>query len=330
MATLPPPRKRRLISIGSVLGLLVLVTAFLPVLLAVGVVADLLTGPRKMRFTRLGLFTSALLTIEAVGIFQNFRLRALSGFGFRKGPAMRRRYADLQFWYTSSLLQAAERFLGMSIQIEGLEHAEVGNVVLVGRHCSLPDALLPSAVFGRFDHELKYVLAGGLQWVPNIDLAGGGLDNTFVNRSADARGADLDPITAMGSRVSTDSVSVIFPEGTFFTPERRERALARISERRPDEFDRANKLQFLLPPQHGGFCALLDGASTADVVLMGHVGFDQLATVDDIVSSVPPERPMKIRLWRFPRDTVPTETKARVDWLYEQWAALDEWIGENQ
>jgi hypothetical protein len=76
--------------------------------------------------------------------------------------------------------------------------------------------------------------------------------------------------------------------------------------------------------------ALLDGSPDSDVVVLGHVGFEQLSTIKDIIKAVPFQRTIQIRLWRIPRCDVPDDRTARVDWLYNQWALLDEWIDQHQ
>lgn len=330
-ASLPAALQRRAISIGSVFGALALTVLLFPFLTIGVVITDLLRGIRSFRYVRIGLFVTNILLIEAAGILVASYLWLRAGLGIRiKSAASVQRHMKAQYWYTSSLLQAARTFCGLEIEIEGLDNARAGNAIVIGRHCSLVDAMLPSSVFGQFGHEIKYALAAGLRWAPNLDLYGGRLDNTFIDR-ASARGTDdIERLGAMAGRVSAGSVAAIFPEGTFFTPERREKVLKRIAERRPGDLARAEALRYLLPPQPAGTLALLEGAPDADVILMGHVGFESLSTLVDIRDSVPSTTPVKVRLWRFDRAEVPDDPERQIDWLYERWAQLDDWIQLNQ
>lgn len=331
LASLPPTPQRRIISIGSVLGGLVATILLFPLLAVGAIVSDLLRGVRSFRYARLGLFITNILMIETGGILSAGYLWVRSGFGRGvSSPKSRQRHSNLQYWYTSSLLQSARTFCGLEIEIEGLEHGRQGNAIVLGRHCSLVDALLPSSVFGQFDHQIKYVLAGGLQWAPNIDLVSGRLDNTFVNRSEAQGEKDLDQLRDMASRLTENSVAAIFPEGSFFTEERRAKVLRRVAERRPNELARAQALRYVLPPQTAGTFALFDGAPTADVILMGHVGFESLSTLADIRDSVPSTTPVKMKLWRFARADIPVDSEQRLDWLYERWEQLDDWIDDNR
>ncbi len=330
MASLPPTPQRRAISISSVLVGLALTIVLFPLLAVGAVIADVLRGVRSFRFARLGLFIGNILLIETAGIISAGYLWLRAGFGRRLGtPGSLRRHSNLQFWYTSSLLQAARTFCGLEIEVIGLEHARAGNAIVMGRHCSLVDALLPSSVFGQFGHQIKYVLAGGLQWAPNIDIVSGRLDNTFVSRASASGKTDLDQLGDMAGRLTESSIAAIFPEGTFFTEKRRKKALQRIAERRPSELDRAEALRYVLPPQSAGTFALLDGAPDADVILMGHVGFESLSTLADIRDSVPSTTPVRLKLWRIPREEVPEGAEDRIDWIYDLWAQLDDWIHEN-
>ena len=87
---------------------------------------------------------------------------------------------------------------------------------------------------------------------------------------------------ALAQGLGPDDGVLIYPEGTRFTPERRARAIARISERDARLAARAERIRHLLPPRLGGVGALLDGAPDADVVVIAHHGFDGLRLVSDI------------------------------------------------
>jgi hypothetical protein len=35
-----------------------------------------------------------------------------------------------------------------------------------------------------------------------------------------------------------------------------------------------------------------------------------------------------MKFWRHPADQVPEQREALIEWLYERWQELDDWIGE--
>jgi hypothetical protein len=92
---------------------------------------------------------------------------------------------------------------------------------------------------------------------------------------------------------------------------------------RPELAARAEALQHVLPPRPAGTLALLDGAPHADVVVLGHHGFEQFTSLKAIQRAVPFREPIRVWMWRVSRAQVPATRDERVDWLYEQWLALD-------
>lgn len=304
---------------------------FAPAILLMAVLADLTSGIRRWRLLRLTLFSGSIIAIETAGIAASAMiwLRSRSR-AHERSPTSVRLHDQLQYWYNSTILGSAHALLGLEISVENLGAAETANAVVIGRHISHVDAVLPAVVFGRFGHGVRYVLASGLQWGPCLDIVGNRQRDVFVDRTPLDRSASLTPITALGTRIDSGLVAAIFPEGAFFTPTRKHRALSKVAKRLPAQLERAAALRHLLPPRPAGTFALLDGAPNADLVLMGHVGLENLSTIKDIIKAVPFRRPVMVRLWRIPRSEIPSDNALRIDWLFTQWALLDEWIDQNK
>ena len=85
----------------------------------------------------------------------------------------------------------------------------------------------------------------------------------------------------------------------------------------------------MLPPRLGGTLVLLEDTRGADVVVCGHAGLDGFEHVSDIWRGGLIGTTVRVRFWRHAADTVPTEPDAMVEWLYECWQELDDWIGEQ-
>jgi 1-acyl-sn-glycerol-3-phosphate acyltransferase len=101
---------------------------------------------------------------------------------------------------------------------------------------------------------------------------------------------------------------LIFPEGTRFTPEKLERAIASLARSRvPHLAERARTFRHVLPPRLGGPLALLEECAGTDVVFCTHIGFEGTTTFRE--------------LW---------EGVGRIDWLYGEWARVDAWIAEQR
>ncbi|MFM7870084.1 MAG: hypothetical protein ACKPBG_00175, partial [Actinomycetota bacterium] len=124
------------------------------------------------------------------------------------------------------------------------------------------------------------------------------------------------------------SVGIIFPEGTRANPEKRRRALEKLSAQNPGRAQRLESLRHLLPPRPAGSLALLRGNTRADVVLGWHVGFEGLDTFGGMLRALArPFAPVRFVVRRVPRSEVPSVTTddgaAFVTWLDDQWIALD-------
>jgi len=124
-------------------------------------------------------------------------------------------------------------------------------------------------------------------------------------------------------------VGGISPEGTVFNPKRKTRAIRTLKERDPANVEVAESMQFLLPPRPAGTLALLEWAPDADVIVLGHVGFEPFGTIKQILANIGNEHGVVIRAWRFARNTIPTDPTAQIDWLYERWTEMDEWIASQ-
>jgi hypothetical protein len=85
-----------------------------------------------------------------------------------------------------------------------------------------------------------------------------------------------------------------------------------------------------MPPRPGGVLTFLDGAPTADVLIIGHVGFEPVASIKRLRQVLPLRQPVEVKMWRHARATVPEGDEARLDWIYDRWAELDDWIDERK
>ena len=167
-----------------------------------------------------------------------------------------------------------------------------------------------------------------------MDVVGHRIPNAFVTRenSGDptTTGVNTAAIAVLARGIGADEAVVIFPEGTFFRPERLQRSLDRIALRDPARADRLAGLQHLLPIQPGGTLAALDVAPDADVAILQHHGFESFESFGDIYRSVPFKSPVVIDVRVIPREEVPSSGDALVRWLDDQWLAGDAWIAERR
>ena len=324
--------RRRAISIPGVVAALTVAVLTAPLWLLGTLLVDVITGPRRLRWTRLGLLATWCLGVELTGTVLSGLVWLGAGFGLgsRTGAYFRANHR-LQCFYIGALLAGARTLVGLRLQIEPGSAPVAGNAVVFGRHTSIGDAAIPAAIFGNeADLNTRYVLARGLMWGPCFDIVGHRLTNHFVARGGDTA-SEAAAVRALTGDFGPHTVAVLFPEGQFFSPERKARAIERLRNgSRPELAERAERLEHLLPPRPAGALALLGGAPDADVVILGHVGLERFTSMAAIMRLVPLRTPVRVWMWRIPRAEVPMDDDARIDWLYEQWARLDRTVGEHQ
>jgi 1-acyl-sn-glycerol-3-phosphate acyltransferase len=231
-------------------------------------------------------------------------------------------------WLRSHLL-GIRRLFGLRFEVEGLELAGPGPVLVLIRHASIIDNALPDAIVGHA-HGLgfRFVIKRELQLLPTIDIGGRWVPTLFVRRASGDTEAELDRMRTLAVDLSRGEGLLIYPEGTRWTPEKLARAQAVIGERLPEIAPLAARLRNVLPPRLGGTLALMDAAPEADVVIFGHVGLDGFEFISDIWAGGLVGTTVRLKFWRFPSAEVPTGRAARITWLYDRWQELDDWIGQ--
>ncbi len=333
MVTTPLPvvsravfRVHRLISIPGLFLVVVLLVATAPIVLCVTVVGDVIERDRRARWTRLWALIMGLVIAELGGVLAAGALWVASGFGLMmRREWCQRAHRRLEEWWVGALMWVMGRAAHMRLDISGMDALATGNAVVIARHTSLGDAALPAELCAGMAHlHLRYVLKRSLCWAPCIDLVGHRLPNHFVDRSPDDD-SEVRALEALAGGLDERSAVVIFPEGTFHTPERAAKVVARLRETRPEIADRAATLRHLLPPRPGGTLALLDGAPAADVVVIRHVGFERFSSIAQIVAGIPFDEPVEVDVYRIPRSSVPADETGRLDWLYGVWQDMDDW-----
>jgi 1-acyl-sn-glycerol-3-phosphate acyltransferase len=269
---------------------------------------------------RLALFAAVYLSYEMAGL-------AAAAWLFAAGRARDvRAHAALQRWWACGLFRAAARIFRLELEIQGDPAAEPGPIVVLIRHASLVDTLLPEVVLAdRHGLQLRYVLKRELLLDPCIDVVGGRIRCAFVRRGSGEGERELAAIESLGRDLGPRDGALIYPEGTRFSPERRARALERVAASGARErLARVSRLRHVLPPRSGGPLALLAAAAPADVLWFAHTGLEGLATLRDVLRGGIVGRRIRVALWRTPRSVIPAGDALR--WLDEQWARVDDWI----
>lgn len=311
---------RRTISIGAVvLGSATLIGVG-PLLLAVAGLVDVV---RRSRWAavRLLVVVGAFLALELAGVVASFWL-------WLRGP----RAADfleknfrLQCWWAGRLFDVGRALMGMRVACEGLAQARPGPYVLLVRHVSMGDALLPAAFVSReLGVHLRTVLKRELVWDPCLDIVGHRLPNAFVRRASSDPAREIELVRGLAAELGPTEGLLLFPEGTRFSADRRARALARLEAEGPADLSRvARELEHVLPPRLGGVLGALDAAPTADVVFLAHAGLEGARRLGDLWRGALVGGTLRLVFWRVPRSEVPASAEERARWLFDQWRRVD-------
>jgi 1-acyl-sn-glycerol-3-phosphate acyltransferase len=264
---------------------------------------------------------------ELYGLLGLLGIWALSGG--RDGPRRRDRVYRLKRRWLGSHLAGIRALFGLRFEVEGLELAGPGPVLVMIRHASIIDNALPDAIVGRA-HGLgfRFIIKRELQVLPTIDIGGRWVPTLFVRRASGDTAAELERMRALTVNMSSRDGLLIYPEGTRWTTEKLARAKKIIVERQPEIALLAARLQNVLPPRLGGTLELLESARDADVVVFGHFGLDGFEYISDIWSGGLVGTAVRLKFWRFPAAEVPSDRDELIAWLYDRWQMLDDWIGE--
>jgi 1-acyl-sn-glycerol-3-phosphate acyltransferase len=318
---------RRLITIPTVLVLFALVSLLLPVLLVAALLVDLVRGvvsAKPAMATRLLVFLWAYLLGEVWAIV------ALGLVGLLGRARSKQATYRLQTAWASWTFTTMRWVFGLTFVVEGTESIPPPPILLLSRHASLVDTLLPARFVAR-EHgiQLRYVLKRELLVDPALDIAGNRLPNYFVHRATGAGEAETAAIRMLAEGMSSAEGVMIYPEGTRFSEEKLARYIAPLVAKGGAVAELASHYESVLPPRPGGTLALLD-STEADVVVLAHRGLEGFARVKDVWRGGLVNARIDVKFWRVPRSEIPEGRGERMEWLYRLWSEIDTWVSESR
>lgn len=320
---------RRLITIPVVLVLFTASWVGAPVLLPLAALIDLVRwaiSRRPWMATRLVSFLMAYSLAETLGSL-SLGLTWLASLGGRLFDLAPSTFTIQKAW-AGFVLRACQAIFELRIAGKGLDSLQPAPFILLARHTSIVDNLLPARFISRpLGIHIRYVMKQELLIDPALDIAGNRLPNLFVRRGSGESESEVSAVRRLASSLTDDEAILIYPEGTRFTSAKRDRALAVLARRNPRLAAHVSDMTHVLPPRLGGTLALLD-ASSADVVVMAHRGLDGFARIADIWRGAMVRRHVEVEFWRIPRSEIPTGRAERSEWLFDLWMRIDRWVGE--
>ena len=325
---------QRVVVAPLLIAVTVLLWTTLPLWLLAGYVLSPFV-PGWLRPIRLLWLVVVHLTLESIILVELFGLWIASGFGaFIRNPFFERIHYDIVQFYLVVFFREARRVLRLKIETVGpAPDAYPGEPLLVFcRHAGPGDSfILMYALMHWYGREPRVVLKEMLAWDPALGVLLTRLPSRFVQPTS-RRGPDLETeVGDLARNLDENDAFVIFPEGGNFTPERRERAIKRLDRLGLHGMaTRAEEMINVLAPRPGGVLAALDAAPETDVLLVAHTGLDHVLTIADVWHFLPMDKRLLMGWWRIPHEEIPQDKEARIEWLYEWWRHVDQWIDEHR
>jgi 1-acyl-sn-glycerol-3-phosphate acyltransferase len=321
--------RRRIVSFPAIIVGFLLYIVLLPVAAPAAVAVGAIRRDRWALARALAMI-GIYLASEVIGMAIAFAMWIGSGSWLGIGRERRRRwYVTLQRWWTGTLFWGIRRCFSLKIEVERWP-AGLGErrLLVFLRHASILDTLLAAALIANpLRMHLLYVFKRELRWDPCLDIAGGYLGCHFARRDAGESALEVEKLETLAAQLRPREGVIIYPEGTRFTPAKQKRVLERIAGS-GDELllKRASSLERLLPPRLGGPLALIDGAPDSDVVFIAHDGFEGAAKVSDVMRGGLVGKTIRVAAWKVDAADVPANRDEQVEWLYENWVEIDDWL----
>ena len=299
-----------------------LVTLFLtvtvPIWVPLSAIISLLPGLRGC--LRCGLFLTGYLWCECIGIVISFFIWIRHG-PYRGASSRAKRFLQanfrLQCGWAGSLEWLGRHIFSISFEVSGGEALNGPGVIVIPRHASIGDTILPVRLYGQpRDRHLRYVLKRELLFDPCLDIVGNRLPNYFVDRFSDDPARELDGVASLLKGLSKSEGVVIYPEGSRFSAAKRENVLEKLS---GDDRIRAQRWTRLLPPRYGGILALLQANPQLDLLFCAHVGLEGSADFYSLINGSWVNSTIKVHFWRVPFAEIPKDLDDQRHFVVESW-----------
>jgi 1-acyl-sn-glycerol-3-phosphate acyltransferase len=319
---------RRLVSIPLLLCLTLLTTALLPALILLALLLQLLPACRGALRTLA--FAFCYLWCETAGVLACFTawLHAVVTRRRREDPRYLASNYQLQRWWVQSLYSAGLWLYGVRLQISGEDALHGGAPILMPRHASLADTLLPLVCYGLpYNIHLAYVMKRELLWDPCLDIVGHRVPNFFIDRAAEDGSAEANGMAKLLRELPADTGLLIYPEGTRFSNARRERAMRRLQPVVTEQqWQRMQSWRDLLPPRLGGPMTLLRENPGRDLLFCAHLGFEGASHLRNLFSGKWTNALIKVHFWRIPFARIPKGDEALQAFLWTQWDQMQQHV----
>jgi 1-acyl-sn-glycerol-3-phosphate acyltransferase len=327
---MPPTPVRRPLTITAWLVLSTVCLALSPLLLVIAAIAAaLIRRPQPLILARLliAYFARELGVLLACGA-----LWLLSGFGVEiRSPRFRQLHYRLLHWFVHGLSERARHVLEIEVTAQPTREALTAlqadrPLLFFSRHAGPGDTvLLTDLLLNRYRRTPSVVFKETLAIDPSVDLIGHRLPHAILDTSdpieCEAR------IQTVSAELGPRGVLILFPEGANFTAERRRAALRKLLRKGlRREAAAGESMPHVLPPHPAGALAALRGCPDCDVIFSAHTGLGLAAFPGELWRQAPIGETLDTQMWLSRAAERPTDADQQVQWLYDWWKRIDEWI----
>ncbi len=319
---------RRAISIPALTLLTTLYGICLIPLIPYSIVADLLRK-RPQLLVRFHVYIFSVLFVHLLGLLQLFGAWV---YGLPQSPGRRREIAlKVELWFIPKTIWLAEKIYGMEIILDNIEACSPGPILLLSRHASTLDTILPIKILGEaHGMGMRIVQKDILKWNALVDVASHRSPRAFIKRGSNNIEREIGHMKHLLEGIGRGDALVVFPEGSRFTEAKKARIVEKIAKRDPAAAKRANRLQSVLPVRPAGTTALMDARPDIDIVFLAHTGLEGANGLNDFINGALYKRKLRMKFWRVPASEIPQDKDERLDWLHTEWAKVDAWITANR
>lgn len=313
---------RRLITIPAFWLITILMVSLIPLWLPITIIAALIF-PAARAAPRCLLFITGFLVCEAIGMIVAFYLWLRYGAFWLnpKSPAYIEANYALQFWWANGLKNLGQLMFSLKFEIEGEEALQGDGAVVLARHTSIGDTVLPIVFYGiPMDKRVRYVIKRELEMDPCLEIVGHRIPNYFVDRSSNKMSKELASLRDLTSTMGKDDGVLIYLEGTRFSPKKRQAVIDSLRKRGDEKaLERAERWTEVLPPRPAGTLAILEANPGKDLLMCAHYGFEGSSHFSSLFSGAWVNTTAKIRFWRVPYAEIPLDTDGRKEMIYKLW-----------
>ncbi|KYR02462.1 hypothetical protein DLAC_01303 [Tieghemostelium lacteum] len=351
---------RRAISMTMITIVFVLLSLLFPALAIVALGFDMMMYSKRggLNYVRVLSFFEVYLLIEIIAMVCSFIIWVVYMVSLvidfdRDGSRFQRWAYWYQDWWGGTMLFGwSTKAMGLQVEVElegengfkAMFNHDIKKKLALAlginpklvflRHASFADTLVPQGIFSYFFH-MRYIVKKELLWDPGLDISGSRTPNFFLFRDAGTEGMDVE-MEAVKALVTDfkpkgNDVTCIWPEGTRFSKGKREKVLESFKKKNDTKsFDMASKLKHTLLPRVGGFLAMLDANPCGDVIFCSHYGLEASSNFAQMMKGELCNRIVKIKFTQVKYKDIPKTKAERVDWLNNQWLAIDKWVGDQE